>query len=62
MLSIEKKRISLTLTNVYVETLDRLVEEGIYMDYQVVIRDALRHLFLHHKIEPFCTELVGEAE
>jgi len=57
-----KRRVSLTLTKSYVEALDRLVDEGIYLEHQVAIRDALRLLFRHHKIEPFYSALVEKAE
>ncbi len=57
-----KRRFSLTLTRVYVDAMDQLVEEGIYLEHQVVIRVALRLLFRHHKIEPFYSELVDEVE
>jgi len=57
-----KRRLSLTLTRIYVEALDQLVDEGIYMEHQVAIRDALRLLFRHHKIEPFYSELVEEIK
>jgi len=57
-----RTRITLTLTTVYIETLNRLVEKGIYMEFQAAVRDALRYFFINHKIEPFCTEFVGEAE
>ena len=57
-----KRRISLTLTKPYVEALDRLVDEGIYLEHQVAIRDALRLLFRFHKIEPFYSELVEKIE
>ena len=43
----------MTLTGPYVKALDRLVEEGIYMNPQDAIRSALRRLFQHHGIEPF---------
>ncbi len=55
-----KRRLSLTLTRIYVEALDRLVDEGFYLEYQVAIRAALRLLFQVHKIEPFYSELVEE--
>ncbi len=55
-MSMKKKRVSLTLTRVYVEALDHLVEKGIYLEYQVAIRDALRRLFQFHGIEPFYSE------
>ena len=48
-----KKRVSVTLTNTYLEALDELVENGIYMEQQAAIRDALRRLFQFHGIEPF---------
>jgi len=56
----DKKRYSVTLTNAYVGALDRLVEVGIYLDYQDAIRDALRKLFQFHGMEPF-SEKVPEA-
>ena len=55
-----KRRLSLTLTGVYVEALDRLVGDGIYLEHQVAIRAALRLLFRHHRIEPFYSKLVDE--
>ena len=58
----EKKRYSLTVTNVYVEALDQLVDEGIYLEHQVAIRDAMRRLFRYHRIEPFYSEFVEEVE
>ncbi len=54
-------RSSLVLTQVYVDALDWLVEEGLYMEHQVAIRDALRRLFRHHGIEPF-TDKGAEPE
>ena len=48
-----RHRISLTLTEVYLDALDQLVEEGLYMEQQDAIRDALRRLFRHHEIDPF---------
>ena len=58
-------RMSLTLTKAYVEALDWLVEEGLYMEHQVAIRDALRRLFQYHGIESFSdkgAELEPEAD
>ena len=48
-----KKRVSVTLTSVFVKALDQLVEKGIYLEYQAAIRDAMRRLFQFHRIEPF---------
>jgi len=50
---LEKRRFSVTLTGTYVKALDLLVEEGFYIDHQAAIRDALRRLFQHHRMEPF---------
>ncbi len=52
-----KTRVSLTLTGVYVEALDRLVEEGLYVDRREVIKDALRRLFRHYEIKSFVKPL-----
>ena len=57
-----RNRVSLTLTKVYIDALDHLVEEGIYLEHQAAIRAALRLLFRHHKIEPFYSALVEKAE
>ncbi len=59
---VTKRRYSLTLTKSYVEALDRLVDEGIYLEHQVAIRGALRRLFRYHKIEPFYSDFVEEIE
>ena len=53
-----KKRFSVTLTTAYVDALDQLVEEGLYLDHQDGIRGSLRRLFRHHGIEPFRSQLV----
>jgi len=57
----DRTRIGLTLTKVYLEALDHLVDEGIYMEQQSAIRDALRFLFRHHGIESFRSQLVEEV-
>ena len=54
--------IRLTLTKGQKDGLDYLVDEGIYLDRQVAIRDALRRLFQLYRIEPFGSELEEEAE
>jgi len=57
-----KERTFVTLRKIYRDAIDQLVEKGIYMDRQVVIRAALRLLFRVHKIEPFYSELIGEVK
>jgi len=48
-----KRRFSVTLTPAYIEALDKLVADGLYLDYQVAIRAALRLQFKFHGIEAF---------
>ena len=52
-MSVEKKRINITLSRPYLDALNLLVEKGIYLERQVVIRAALRRLFNSHRIPPF---------
>ena len=52
----DKKRFSVTLTTAYSKALNRLVEEGLYIDHQDAIRDALRRLFEYHGLDPFSKE------
>lgn len=59
-MSVEKTRLSLTLTKPYLDGLDQLVEKEIYLERQVAIRDALRLLFRYHKIPPFYPEAEGD--
>ncbi|MBA7636004.1 hypothetical protein ES703_43617 [subsurface metagenome] len=47
-MSVGKRRFSVTLTLVHVTRLDRLVKEGIDMDHQSAIRNALRMYFEYH--------------
>jgi len=54
-----KSRISVTMTKTYVEALDHLVAEGLYLGRGDIILEALRLLFRRHGIEPF--KLVEEA-
>lgn len=51
-----KTRVSVTMTKPYLNALDRLVEEGIYLTRGDAVLEALR-IFLSEKgIEPFCPE------
>lgn len=59
-----KTRISVTMTKPYLEALDRLVEEGIYLSKGAIILDALRVFLRQRGIEPFAgpsEEQVEEA-
>lgn len=46
-----KKRVCVTLTKPYLDAMERLIREGVYVDRAEVIKDALRHLFRHYEIE-----------
>ena len=48
-----KRRFSVTLTRPYIEALNHLVEEGLFIDHQDAIRHALRRLFQYQGIKPF---------
>jgi len=58
---VEKIRLSVTMTRVYLDALDRLVEEGIYLGRGEAILEALRGLFRGYGVEPFATK-VAEPE
>ena len=62
----EKSRISLTLPNSYLNTLGRLVDEGIYLTRGDAILEGIRLLFRSYKIEQFMEPLKdredGETE
>ena len=51
-----KKRVCVTLTKPYLEALDRLVQEGVYVDRAEIIKDGLRRLFRHYRFEVFLME------
>jgi metal-responsive CopG/Arc/MetJ family transcriptional regulator len=58
---VEKVRISVTMTKPYLDALDRLVEEGVYLGRGDAILDALRSFFRGYGVEPFVTK-VAEPE
>lgn len=58
-MSAERERIYLTLTRPYMDALNHLVNEGIYMERQTVLREALRRLFRSYGIHPFYPEAKG---
>jgi len=49
-MSVRKRRFSVTLTGPYIDRLDRLVEDGIDLDHQDAIRNALRQYFQYYGI------------
>ncbi len=46
-------KLDVTMTQAYVDALDRLVEEGLYLNRGEIILDALRRLLREQGIEPF---------
>jgi len=55
-----KTRISVTVTKLYLDSLDGLVEKGIYLGRGEIVLDALRNLLRQRGIEPFCLEPAEE--
>lgn len=53
-----RTRVVVNLTTPYIEALDQLVDSGIYLERQVVIRTALRCFFESRGIEAFCPKTV----
>lgn len=49
----EKIRVSVTLTKPYLDALDRLIREGIYLGRGEVIMEALRDLLREYGLAPF---------
>jgi len=55
---VEKIRVSVTMTQPYLDALDRLVEEGVYLARGDAILEALRVLFRDYGLEPFVKKVV----
>lgn len=51
-----KIRVSVTLTKPYLDTLDHLVDEGIYLGKGEAILEALRRLLRSYGVEPFAVK------
>ena len=49
----EKARFSVTLTGLYVDRLNHLIEEGIFNNPGEIFRDSLRRTFRAYGLEPF---------
>ena len=57
-----KTRVSVTLTRPYLDAMNRLVEEGVYMSKGAIIVEALRDLLRRRGIEPFARPLEEKGE
>ncbi|GAI77643.1 unnamed protein product [marine sediment metagenome] len=55
-MSVHKKRVCVFLTKPYLDGMDHLVKQGIHLERQSVIRDALRIYLRAHRIPPFYVE------
>jgi Arc/MetJ-type ribon-helix-helix transcriptional regulator len=58
----KKTRISLTLTKPYLDALNHIVEEGVYLSQGEAVREGLRLIFRHYGIEPFLRPLEEKGE
>ena len=56
----EKTRVSVTMTGAYIEALDHLVDEGLYLGRGEIVLEALRRLFRGYGLEPFSLKLEPE--
>lgn len=52
----ERTKLDVTMPQDFIDVLDRLVEEGLYLNRGEIIREALRDHFRKNGIEPFCDE------
>ena len=50
---VEKTRVSVSLTRPYLDALDRLVTEGVYLSKGEIIMEALRSLLRSYGLDPF---------
>lgn len=53
----DKNRISVTMTKPYLDALDRLVDEGIYLSKGEIVLEALRKLLRQKRMDPFHFDL-----
>ena len=51
-----KIRVSVTMTKPYIEALDSLIEDGLYLGRGEAILEAMRHFLREQGIEPFYLE------
>jgi len=48
--TVNKKRISVVMTKPYLEAIECLIRDGLYVNRAEIIKDALRRLFAHYEI------------
>lgn len=58
----EKTRVSITMTKPYLDKLDHLVDEGIYLSRGEAVLEALRRLLKSYGLEPFSSKNSNSTE
>ena len=58
----KKLRLSVTVTEQYLEALNDLVERGVYLNQGEAIRAGFRLLFMEHKLDIMCKRLSADAD
>ena len=59
-MSVNKPRLSITMTMQYKNLLDYLVEMGVYLSREEAMRAGMRLLFKYHNLEIMCGEAEGK--
>jgi len=56
------ENVCVALTKPYLDAMDGLVREGVYVNRRELVKDALRRLFRHYGIDPFGAEEPEEGK
>ena len=59
---VDCSKLDVAMTQEYIDALDHLVEEGIYLNRGEIIMEALRILLGQHGIEPFSSKVAEKPE
>jgi len=59
-MSLRRERVTVLLVGPYLDGLDCLIKEGIYLERQEAIRDALQLLMRRQGVPPFYLETKGD--
>jgi Arc/MetJ-type ribon-helix-helix transcriptional regulator len=54
----QKRRVNVIMANPYLEGMDLLIKDGLYVSQAEIVKDALRKLFVHYEIQ-LITENMG---
>jgi len=58
----KKLRVSVTITEQYLEAVQGLVERGVYLNQGEAIRSGFRLLFMEHMLDIMCKRLGADAD